>query len=178
MRRKPLRTSLSKTARASTPVVPNLADQPRVILLLEDNQDDERLALRALNTCGLPVTVRVARDGQSGLRALGLDGPREEPLPDLVISDLKMPMLNGDEVLAKVRATDRLKDLPFVIFSSSEEPSDLKRCTDLGVDAYYVKPVKFNEFLDCTRAIVHQWLSPGGEEVEPACEIKLSAGKS
>ncbi len=152
-----------------------------MILLLEDNPDDERLALRALNSCGVPVTIRVARDGFSGLQALGVDGSSEysdQPLPDLVISDLKMPLLNGDEVLARAREDARLKGLTFVIFSSSEEPSDLKRCKDLGADAYYVKPVKFDEYLECTRRIVRQWLGPEDAEANPACEVDLSAGRS
>lgn len=159
----------------------NLNDEPRVILLLEDNPDDERLVVRALNTCGIPVTVRIARDGLSGLRELGLEEPQDEPegeVPDLVISDLKMPILNGDEILARARGDERLKDLTFVMFSSSDEPSDLKRCKELGANAYYVKPFKFEEYLECTRAIVRQWLSPDGDKINPACEIDLTAGRS
>ena len=152
---------------------------PHTVLLIEDSRDDERLALRALRVCGLPLFVRVARDGQRALAALGLEASPEDPprrAPDLVLSDLKMPRLNGDEVLARARADARLRDVPFVVFSSSAEPSDIERCMALGASAYAVKPVGYEEYVECAGQIARRWLSGDSAKRAPFCELSEAEG--
>ena len=116
--------------------------EPATVLLIEDTLDDERLALRALQRLDPPLLVKVARDGQAALRALGLDGTTRRR-PDLVLCDLKLPKVNGDEVLRLARAEESLQGVPFVMFSSSDEPTDVARCTEYGASEYATKPVDF-----------------------------------
>ena len=153
---------------------------PLTVLLLEDNRDDERLALRALRACGLPLFVRVARDGQEALHALGLDGSAATSgcrAPVLVISDLKMPKFCGDEVLRRARADARLQETPYVIFSSSDEKADVERCLSLGATAYCVKPVGFEEYLECAGGIARRWLSAERRRGEPFCMVGDGEGR-
>ena len=159
--------------------MPVVIHDPLTVLLIEDNRDDEQLALRALRTCGLPLFVRVARDGQRGLAAMGLDGPPREVvrrMPDMVISDLKMPRMHGDEVLRRVREFDRLNELPFVIFTSSDEQEDVERCNRLGVTAYCKKPVDYQEFIECVRNIARCWLTNDTKAREPFCLVDAPEG--
>lgn len=129
------------------------------VLLVEDSPDDERLAVRTLRRLLPPVGVAVARDGQEALDALGLDG-QEAPsvVPDLVLCDLKMPKLSGDEVLRRVRADARLGDVPFVVFTSSDEPTDVARCQALGATEYAVKPVDYEAYGERVAQIVGRHL--------------------
>lgn len=133
--------------------------EPYTVVLIEDTLDDEQLALRALRGIGLPLLVRVARDGVQGLHLLGLDGDCETAAtPDLIICDIKMPRMNGDEVLRRARACDRLKGVPFVIFSSSDEAADQGRCRALGASDYVTKPVDFEQYLERVKQIAQQWI--------------------
>ena len=139
------------------------AYHPASVLLVEDSDDDAALALRALRNCAHPLAVRVARDGFQARRALGLgDGlPREgRRLPDLVISDLKLPALDGAALLRLVREDDGLATLPFIVYSSSDESSDVARCLSLGADGYLAKPVGFLPFLECLRSVA-DWALDG-----------------
>lgn len=138
------------------------------VFLLEDSADDERLAIRALRVCGIPVSVEVARDGEEGWEKL-LHLRAAPARPDLVLSDLKMPKLGGDEVLRRVRADGRLKDLPFVVFSSSDEPGDVQRCLALGASAFIRKPVDFGEYISCMREVAERWLLRSGPT--PFCSV-------
>ncbi|MGV3618859.1 MAG: response regulator [Fimbriimonas sp.] len=144
-----------------------MSHPPFTILLIEDDRDDEQLALRALRGCGLSLVVRVARDGERALHALGLDGSPEGlamEAPDLVISDLKMPKLNGDEVLRLARADERLKSVPYVVFSSSDEPNGIERCHSYGVSEYTTKPVDFELYIQRVRGIAQRWLGETSPE--------------
>lgn len=135
--------------------------EPLNVLLIEDAEDDERLTLRALRTSGVPMLVRVARDGEQAVRALGLGGVEADlPAPDLVISDLKVPKRRGDEVLVLAREETRLLDVPYVVFSSSDDPNEVSRCLDLGADAYVTKPIDFEDYQERVHGIVSQWLAP------------------
>jgi len=148
--------------------------EPLTVLLIEDTRDDEQLALRALRGCGLPLLVRVARDGEKALQSMGLDGAGANPhrrLPDLIISDYKMPKLSGDQVLAQARASEALRDIPYVMLSSSDDRSDVARCLALGASAYVVKPVDFTEYIECVRRITQRWLDPSVDRPAPFCVL-------
>ncbi|RYG21117.1 response regulator [bacterium] len=135
--------------------------RPLNILLIEDNAEDESLALRALRGSDLALVVRIARDGEHALRALGLPGggnAASAGVPDLIISDLKVPKLMGDEILQRARQDARLKSVPYVLFSSSDDRQEMQRCLRLGANAYEVKPIDFGEYVDRVRAIVQRWL--------------------
>jgi DNA-binding response OmpR family regulator len=126
--------------------------EPINVLLIEDDHDEERLALRALQRCGVNMIVKVARDGASALEALRLYAP------DLVISDLKLPMLNGDEVLRRARSDSYPHRTPYVMFSSSDEAQDRHRCLAAGADDFITKPVDYTEYQECVRGIIQRWL--------------------
>jgi CheY-like chemotaxis protein len=96
--------------------------------------------------------------------------------PDLVISDLKMPRLNGDEVLRRARNSPNLQDLKFVIFTSSDEADDVERCTRLGATAYCKKPVDYQEYIECVRDIVKCWLTDSPHAREPFCLVDEPKG--
>lgn len=125
--------------------------------MVEDNPDDEAITLRALRRCGLSLTVRVARDGEEALDLLR----REEGAfwtPDLVLSDLKMPRVAGDELLREARSDARLAGVPFVVLSSSSEPADEARCMGLGASEYAVKPIGFEEYGRRVCELARRWL--------------------
>ena len=124
---------------------------PKVILLVEDNQDDEELALLALKKGNVANEVVVARDGAEALDYMfgtGQYAGRDiNVLPQLVLLDLKLPKIDGLEVLETIRSNETLKAVPVVMLTSSREEQDLVRSYALGVNAYVVKPVEFNEFV-------------------------------
>jgi CheY-like chemotaxis protein len=112
------------------------------ILLVEDNDDDVQVALRALQREGVAAKVQVARDGQAALEALGLEPSHDitAPLrPRVVFLDLKLPRVDGWEVLERVRGCPRTADLPIVVISSSGDHEDILRCYALGANSYLVK---------------------------------------
>lgn len=156
--------------------MPIVIYEPLTVLLFEDSRDDEQLALRALRQCGLPLFVRVARDGEEALQVLGLAGPSpgSEQIPDLVISDLKMPKLSGEEVLRRARADERLRHVPYVLLSSSDETADVHQCLELGASAYCAKPVGYPEFIECVAGIARHWLLPEGTARVPFCILATS----
>lgn len=120
-----------------------MSDEPPV-LLVEDNADDEELTLRGLRRAGVNNRVDVARDGQEALDYLyGADGEAARPLPAVILLDLKLPRVNGLEVLKRIRHTKRTRRLPVVILTSSTEQADLGNGYDLGANSYVCKPVEF-----------------------------------
>jgi CheY-like chemotaxis protein len=119
------------------------------ILLAEDNAIDAELALRALEANEVDNKVVRVPDGAEALDCLCQHGPYETRVsgpPLLVLLDLKMPKVDGLEVLRRIKTDPRLKPIPVVIFTSSREESDLERCYQLGANAYVVKPVDFSEY--------------------------------
>jgi two-component system response regulator len=134
-----------------------VATEPKQVLLVEDNADDEQFATRALRQCEIPLVIKVARDGEQAIEFLHGDPNLE--LPDLVLLDLKLPKINGIEVLARIRAHDRTRNLPVVVVTSSDEDRDIYDCYGLGVNSYIRKPVDYSAFLDAMRQLGTYWLA-------------------
>jgi two-component system response regulator len=126
------------------------------ILLVEDNADDEVLTLRALEQHKLANVVDVVHDGAEALDFLhGDPGLR---LPELVLLDLKLPKVDGLEVLRRIRAEERTRLLPVVVLTASAEESDLMESYHGGANSYVRKPVDFEEFSDAVRQLGLYWL--------------------
>ena len=138
-----------------------MADK-RIVLLVEDNPDDEALTLRALKKNNILNEVVVARDGAEALDyLLGTNGKSGQvPLDQLavVLLDLKLPKVNGHEVLRRLRADPRTKRLPVVILTSSKEEKDMLAAYDSGANSYVQKPVEFAEFVKAAGHLGLYWL--------------------
>jgi two-component system response regulator len=136
--------------------------QGKAILLVEDNPDDEMLTLRALHKNNIRNDVVVARDGAEALDYLfgtGAHSGRDVgDLPQVVLLDLKLPKIDGLEVLRRIRADERTSVLPVVILTSSKEEQDVIEGYRLGVNSYVRKPVDFDEFLEAARQLGLYWL--------------------
>ena len=129
------------------------------ILLVEDNADDEALTLRAFKKNNIGNPVAVARDGAEALDHLfGSDGRAAGDLPQVVLLDLKLPKVDGLEVLRRIRADDRTRLLPVVILTSSREEQDIVESYRLGANSYVRKPVNFEEFVEAARQLGLYWL--------------------
>jgi CheY-like chemotaxis protein len=127
------------------------------IVLVEDNPDDELLTTRAIQKVGISsINVHVARDGVEAL--VLLENATRETLPDLVLLDLKLPKVNGLEVLRRVRSLEVTKALPIVVFTSSNEEQDIRAAYHLRVNSYIRKPVDFHQFSDAVQQICRYWL--------------------
>jgi CheY-like chemotaxis protein len=127
----------------------------KIILLVEDNPDDELLAVRALQRNKLMNGISVARDGREALDYL-LD--ESKPLPALVLLDWKLPKISGHEVLQKLRATERTALLPVVILTTSQEEQDLLDGYRSGCNSFIRKPVDFVQFTEAMRQLQMYWL--------------------
>jgi len=132
----------------------------KVILLIEDNPKDEALTLRALQKNNILNTVHVARDGVEAVNYLfapATDGTYK-PLPELVLLDLKMPKIDGLEVLKRIRADERTQFLPVVILTTSSEDQDRLNGYRLGANSYVRKPVDFVQFSEAVAHLGLYWL--------------------
>ena len=140
----------------------NKMDNKKVILLVEDNPDDEELTLRALKKNHIQNEVVVARDGVEALDYLlgtGAHTGRDlTHLPEVVLLDLKLPKVDGLEVLRRIRAEARTKLLPVVMLTSSVEENDLAQCYAGGANSYVRKPVDFVQFMEVVRQLGLYWL--------------------
>jgi two-component system response regulator len=136
--------------------------EPVEILLVEDNPDDLDLALHALKKHNLANHIEVARDGAEALEFLFATGPHAHRdvnhQPRVILLDLKLPKVDGLEVLAKVKADPRTRTIPVVVMTSSREDSDLVRSYQLGVNSYIVKPVDFQQFAEAVRHLGYYWM--------------------
>ena len=134
----------------------------KIILLVEDNPDDEALTLRALKKHNIGNRVFVARDGAEALDFLFCAGAYADrdanEMPQVILLDLKLPKVDGLEVLRRLRADPRTQLLPIVILTSSNEEQDLIQGYENGANSYVRKPVDFNEFLDAVRELGLYWL--------------------
>ncbi|MCB5189050.1 response regulator [Methylobacillus caricis] len=131
----------------------------KTILLVEDNPDDEELTLLAFEQNNIFNTITVARDGVEALDLLfGPDNQGGSVDPSIVLLDLKLPRIDGLEVLRRIRGNARTKFLPVVILTSSREEQDLIDSYSLGCNSYVRKPVNFAEFLEAVRQLGLYWL--------------------
>ncbi len=134
----------------------------RTILLVEDDPDDEELTVRGLRRAGIANPIAVARNGAEALDWLHGTGPHAgsgaPPLPAVVLLDLRLPKVDGMEVLRRLRAEERFRALPVVILTSSGEERDVVEGYRLGANSYVRKPVVFAEFADAVRQLGLYWL--------------------
>ena len=129
------------------------------ILLVEDNPNDQLLTQRAFKKSNLGNELVIVNDGEEALTYLFGNGDTEaQTLPVLILLDLKLPKVDGLEVLQRIRANERTRLLPVVILTSSKEQDDLVRSYTLGVNSYVRKPVDFNEFVSAVQQLGLYWL--------------------
>jgi len=133
------------------------------ILLVEDNRMDTELAIDAFEESHFSCKVHVADSGQKALDYVfnkGVFANKEQyPRPNLVLLDLKMPGVDGHEVLRRIKSEKILKRIPVIILTSSKEPADLTKCYDNGANSYLVKPVSYEGFVDMVQSINTYWLN-------------------
>ena len=134
----------------------------KIIMLVEDNPDDEELTLRALRKANIANDVFVARDGQEALDFLFSTGKHagRDPsiLPTVVLLDLKLPKLNGIDVLQRMRADPRTKLIPVVVLTSSSEDEDMLKSYQSGENSYVRKPIEFSAFADAVTQLGMYWM--------------------
>lgn len=129
----------------------------KVILLVEDNPDDEMLTLRALEKNNIENRVVVARDGAEALSILSSQTEAGSP-PSLILLDLRLPKLDGIEVLSRLRSDPRTRLVPVVVFTSSDEEQDINRSYNLGATSYIRKPIDFSQYSEAIRQTATYWL--------------------
>lgn len=133
----------------------------KVILLVEDNPDDQELTLRAFKKNKIINDVIIAKDGVEALDYLFCTGKFDErcgELPEVVLLDLKLPKIDGLEVLHRIRSDERTKLLPVVILTSSKEEQDIIDGYSLGANSYIRKPVDFDKFVEAVKHLGMYWL--------------------
>ena len=132
------------------------------ILLVEDNESDAEMTIRALKKNSLANTLLHVSDGAEALDFLFAEGKYAnrpvEKVPKLILLDLKMPKVNGIQVLVKIKGDERTKKIPVVMLTSSREDPDIQQCYDLGVNSYVVKPVEFDEFYKAISSLGLYWM--------------------
>lgn len=126
----------------------------KIILLIEDNPDDVKLTLRALKQNNILNELVIKNDGEEALKYLA----QSATLPTVILLDLKLPKINGVEVLRRIRADERLKRLPVVILTSSKEEQDIIKSYDNGANSFIRKPVDFEQFTEVVRQMGMYWL--------------------
>jgi CheY-like chemotaxis protein len=132
------------------------------ILLVEDNPNDVELTLRAFGKSNLSNRIQVARDGAEALEFLFCEGPHAErkieDRPKVVLLDLKLPKVDGLEVLQRIKGDPRTRMIPVVVLTSSREQRDVVESYNLGVNSYIVKPVNFERFVEAVEQLGLYWL--------------------
>lgn len=132
-----------------------MTDSAKLILLVEDDPDHELLTIRALKKSNIANDVRVAHDGEEAINLLFGDSALH---PQVILLDLKLPKVDGLEVLRRIRESESTRMLPVVILTSSDEERDVVRSYQLGVNSYIRKPVNFTDFAEATRQLGLYWL--------------------
>jgi two-component system, response regulator len=136
--------------------------EPVEILLVEDNPHDAEITLRALKRANFANHVQWLKDGEEALDFLFSEGPFEDrptPRPRVMLLDIKMPKIDGIEVLKRIKADSRTRSIPVVMLTSSKEESDVVRSYDLGVNSYLVKPVDFQRFSEEVTRVGYYWVA-------------------
>lgn len=132
------------------------------ILLVEDNEGDAELAIRALKKRNFGNNFVHLKNGQEALDYIFCKGDfadrDKNHLPNVILLDLKMPKVNGMEVLEQIKANEQTRSIPVVVLTSSNEDPDIKRCYELGVNSYIVKPVEFSNFVKAVSELGLYWL--------------------
>ncbi len=130
------------------------------ILLVEDNPQDVELTLRAFRRRKLSNPIHVARDGEEALDYVHRRGAfaQDAPIPGVVLLDIRLPKVDGIEVLRQMRADPSYRTVPVVMLTTSQEDTDIRRCYELGVNSYIVKPVDFDKFLTVVERVDLYWL--------------------
>jgi len=132
------------------------------ILLVEDNPNDLELALRALTKAKITNRIQIARDGEEALQFVFGEGPyagrKLSDGPQVILLDLKLPKIDGLEVLKRIKGDPRTRKIPVVILTSSKEQRDVVESYDLGVNSYIVKPVNFEQFTKAVGDLGFYWL--------------------
>jgi two-component system response regulator len=140
--------------------LPNPRDRAD-ILLVEDNPNDVALTLHAFKSANVGNRVHVARDGVEAIEFLfGSDSNREAavPMPRLILLDLKMPRVDGHELLKRIKSDPRTSKIPVVVLTSSSEEKDVMQTYETGANSYIIKPVDFAQFTEAVRDIGKYWL--------------------
>ena len=130
------------------------------IFLIEDNEQDEILTIKALQKNSILNEIKIARDGEDALNFLFNEKTANylQELPQLILLDLKLPKINGLEVLKKIKSDPRTKLIPVVILTTSIEDSDLVSGYELGANSYVRKPVNYHEFTEAVKSLGSYWL--------------------
>lgn len=151
-----------------------MSSKPLDILFVEDDDDHAELTMRSLADHRVANRIHRVADGEAALdyvlRRGAYSDPSTSPRPDVILLDLRLPRVDGLDVLRELKAHDRLKRIPVVVLTTSDKESDIARAYDLHVNAYLVKPVDFSKFLDLMRDLGFFWLvwnrPPGGAASE------------
>lgn len=132
------------------------------ILLVEDNMSDAEMTIRALKKNNLSNRILHLKDGAEALDFIFAEGNysnrKIENMPKVILLDLKMPKVNGIQVLQRIKADERTKKIPIVVLTSSKEDPDIKECYSLGVNSYVVKPVQFEQFVKTISDLGLYWM--------------------
>jgi two-component system, response regulator len=132
------------------------------ILIVEDTPEDLDLAMRSLRKAKISNHIHVARDGEEALEFIFCEGPfterKMEDGPKVILLDLKLPKIDGLEVLRRIKHDPRTKSIPIVVLTSSREQNDVVESYDLGVNSYIVKPVNFEQFSEAVQKLGMYWL--------------------
>jgi two-component system, response regulator len=135
-----------------------MTDNAIEIVLVEDNPDHAALTIRALKKNNLTNNIQVLRDGAEALDFFFGNGTDGRNTPKVILLDLKLPKVDGIEVLRRLRQYPHTKMIPIVVLTTSREDRDLKECYALGVNSYIVKPVDFQRFSDAVKSLGMYWL--------------------
>lgn len=139
-----------------------MSDRKSYILLIEDNPDDVELTRLAFKKNNFANEIRVVEDGQQAIDFLmgeEQNGIEEYGYPELILLDLKLPKINGHEVLKEIKSKERLKRIPVVILTSSQEEEDIIKGYDLGANSYVRKPVDYQDFVEVVNNMGIYWLA-------------------
>lgn len=137
-------------------------NQDVTVVLIEDNPDDAELTMRSLNSLQLDIQIIWLKDGAEAINYLFDQHPDQSHKvsnqPRLILLDLKLPKVNGIEVLKRIKSDDLIKTIPVVVMTSSKESVDLKACYDLAANSFVTKPINYQEFIEATKSIGLYWL--------------------